>query len=195
MAVDGYMYFQKYDGTYLKSESQVSLDKNDEQLCVKFKFKDVAKAEGLFEVEDFSFDIEQTLNIGSQSTGAGAGRVTFNPYSITRKIDRSSPELFSAACSGTPACSFCGPSSPDGVVASAPPSSSERRESDDVVAEPSTAAGSPSMPGVSGWTTASALLPAAGCSRPNIRPKNPRFREVGSLTTPPLPADDCPAGL
>ena len=32
-------------------------------------------APGLFEIEDFSFDIEQTLNIGSQSTGAGAGRV------------------------------------------------------------------------------------------------------------------------
>ena len=30
-------------------------------------------------------------NIGSQSTGAGAGRVTFNPSSIERKIDRSSP--------------------------------------------------------------------------------------------------------
>ena len=37
--------------------------------------------------ESFSFDIEQTLNIGSQSTGAGAGKVTFNPFSITRKID------------------------------------------------------------------------------------------------------------
>ena len=31
------------------------------------------------------FDIEQTLSIGSQSTGAGAGKVTFNPFSITRK--------------------------------------------------------------------------------------------------------------
>jgi hypothetical protein len=25
--------------------------------------------------------------IGSQSTGAGAGKVTFNPFSITRKVD------------------------------------------------------------------------------------------------------------
>ena len=31
------------------------------------------------------FDIEQILSIGSQSTGAGAGRVTFNPFSNTRK--------------------------------------------------------------------------------------------------------------
>jgi len=31
------------------------------------------------------FDIEQILSIGSQSTGVGAGKVTFNPFSITRK--------------------------------------------------------------------------------------------------------------
>jgi hypothetical protein len=29
--------------------------------------------------------------IGSQSTGAGAGKVTFNPFSITRRIDTSTP--------------------------------------------------------------------------------------------------------
>jgi bacteriocin-like protein len=32
-----------------------------------------------------SFDIEQVLNIGSQGSGAGAGKVTFNPFSITRE--------------------------------------------------------------------------------------------------------------
>jgi len=31
---------------------------------------------------------------GSQSSGSGAGKVTFNPFSITRKIDSSSPILF-----------------------------------------------------------------------------------------------------
>jgi type VI protein secretion system component Hcp len=31
---------------------------------------------------------------GSQSSGSGAGKVTFNPFSITRKIDKSSPSLF-----------------------------------------------------------------------------------------------------
>ena len=29
----------------------------------------------------------------SQSTGAGAGKVTFNPFSINRKIDKASPSL------------------------------------------------------------------------------------------------------
>ncbi len=28
---------------------------------------------------------EVALNIGSQSSGSGAGKVTFNPFSITRK--------------------------------------------------------------------------------------------------------------
>jgi type VI secretion system secreted protein Hcp len=115
MAVDGYMYFKNYDqndgGKFLPSESTVSIDDNKEPLVnsASFKFKDAAKAvdkskgqnSSLFEVEDFSFDIEQTLNIGSQSTGAGAGKVTFNPFSITRKIDISSPTLFNYACSGT----------------------------------------------------------------------------------------------
>jgi Type VI secretion system effector, Hcp len=45
---------------------------------------------GLFELEDWSFDIEQTLSIGSQSTGSGAGKVTFNPFSITRRFDHAS---------------------------------------------------------------------------------------------------------
>jgi hypothetical protein len=31
---------------------------------------------------------------GSQSSGAGAGKVSFNPFSITRKIDRASPIFF-----------------------------------------------------------------------------------------------------
>jgi hypothetical protein len=31
-------------------------------------------------------EITPNLSIGSQSTGSGAGKVTFNPFSITRKI-------------------------------------------------------------------------------------------------------------
>jgi type VI protein secretion system component Hcp len=47
-----------------------------------------------FEIQDFSFDIEQTLSIGSQTSGAGAGKVKFNQFSITRRIDKSSPIFF-----------------------------------------------------------------------------------------------------
>jgi len=55
-------------------------------------FPDVAEAEvqgfagpgQVFEVDDYSFDIEQVLNIGSASSGAGAGKVTFNPFHVGR---------------------------------------------------------------------------------------------------------------
>ena len=53
-------------------------------------------------VTDFSVDVEQTLNIGSQSTGAGAGKIAFNPLSIVKKMDAVSPLFFAIAASGTP---------------------------------------------------------------------------------------------
>lgn len=121
MAVDAYVYFEDYKGQFLLSESQVQSRTGTvkDELYTKFNFNTAAtaksgqagqqsaRASGLFEIEDFSFDIEQTLNIGSQSTGAGAGKVTFNPFSITRKIDRSSPIMFQNACSGTPFKQVC----------------------------------------------------------------------------------------
>ena len=38
-------------------------------------------------------ELEQVSG-GSQSTGAGSGKVTFNPFSITHKIDKASPTFF-----------------------------------------------------------------------------------------------------
>jgi len=55
---------------------------------------------GLFEIDDFSFDIGQTLNIGSQSSGAGAGKVTFNPFQVTKKVDSATPLLLQSAITG-----------------------------------------------------------------------------------------------
>jgi type VI secretion system Hcp family effector len=101
MAVDSYMCFIGYDDKYLISESQVDLKSSPQDAPELVKpFVDACGQKGLFEVEDYSFDIEQTLGIGSQSTGAGAGKVTFNPFSITRKVDKSSPTFFENACSG-----------------------------------------------------------------------------------------------
>jgi type VI protein secretion system component Hcp len=54
------------------------------------------------EVQTASFGGVQTLNIGSQSTGAGAGKVTFNPFVVTRKPDANSAMFWSQMCSGTP---------------------------------------------------------------------------------------------
>ena len=104
MAIDSYMAFQLYGGAgaagaYLDAESQVDLSGNSEPLMTTPT--SCFTAGKVFEVEDYSFDIEQTLNIGSQSSGAGAGKVTFNPFSITRKIDRASAIFYEMACSGT----------------------------------------------------------------------------------------------
>jgi len=98
MAIDSYMTFKPYNADFLDAESQVDLTNNKEKLMNE---PWAIKAGKVFEVEDYSFDIEQTLNIGSQSSGAGAGKVTFNPFSVTRKIDKLSPRFFEMACSGT----------------------------------------------------------------------------------------------
>ncbi len=97
MAIDSFMQFTKYDGSSLKAELQVDLSDNTSEPLAKG-----LTAGNVFEVDDYSFDIEQQLNIGSQSSGAGAGKVQFNPFSITRKIDLASPTFFQMACSGTP---------------------------------------------------------------------------------------------
>jgi len=102
MAIDAYMWFQTYDGKFLDSESQVDLSHDPQKTALGYPPNG-----NIFEIEDFSFDVEQTLNIGSQSSGAGAGKITFNPFTITRKTDRSSPLLFQMACSGTPFQSVC----------------------------------------------------------------------------------------
>jgi type VI protein secretion system component Hcp len=103
MAIDAYMAFQPYNSPILSAESQVDMGQNTETLATSGTptLTALAKAGQLFEIEDYSFDVEQTLNIGSQSTGAGAGKIVFNPFSITRKIDKSSTNFFQMACSGT----------------------------------------------------------------------------------------------
>lgn len=93
MAFDTYMQFEDPDSNWLEGESQAQIQ-NDSPLGTDIKMQNI------FEIDDFSFDIEQVLNIGSQSSGAGAGKVTFNPFSITRKTDRASPTLFTMCCAG-----------------------------------------------------------------------------------------------
>jgi type VI secretion system secreted protein Hcp len=104
MAIDSYMIFVRYGDKPLDAESQVVLGKGTPEALATdggFKFADYVSKKQVFEVEEYNFDVEQTLNIGSQSRGAGAGKITFNPFSISRKIDKSSPIFFEMACSGT----------------------------------------------------------------------------------------------
>ncbi|MEM7047781.1 MAG: type VI secretion system tube protein Hcp [Pseudomonadota bacterium] len=56
--------------------------------------------DGAFEIESFSFSIENTLNIGSASGGAGAGKAEFAEFSVTKSVDSGSPGLFKTCCTG-----------------------------------------------------------------------------------------------
>jgi len=101
MAFDTYMQFipalGSGAGKPIEGESQVQLDLSNDKLAGQSPALQVG---ALFEIDDFNFDIEQVLNIGSQSSGAGAGKVTFNPFQITRKIDRATPLIYSMCCAG-----------------------------------------------------------------------------------------------
>jgi type VI protein secretion system component Hcp len=46
--------------------------------------------------------VDQVLSIGSQSSGAGAGKIMFNPFVVSRFADALSPLLFGDCAAGTP---------------------------------------------------------------------------------------------
>ncbi|WP_375501858.1 type VI secretion system tube protein Hcp [uncultured Jatrophihabitans sp.] len=100
MAVNPYLVFYPYSGNALVSETTTAF-KTPAQVDPFPASGTPLTATSFFPVQQWSEDILQTLNIGSQSSGAGAGKVTFNPFSITRNIDAISPQLFAQACSGT----------------------------------------------------------------------------------------------
>ncbi len=58
------------------------------------------KEKKAFEIEEFEFGVENTLNIGSKSGGAGAGKVQFKEFSISKTTDNGSAGLFRTCCSG-----------------------------------------------------------------------------------------------
>lgn len=55
---------------------------------------------GEISIDSFSVGAQGAQNIGSQSSGAGAGKVSIQSFSITKKLDKSSPLLFQAAATG-----------------------------------------------------------------------------------------------
>ena len=52
------------------------------------------------EIDSFDFTVDTTLNIGSQTSGAGAGKVTFEPLTVVRRLDKNSPTLFQVTAGG-----------------------------------------------------------------------------------------------
>lgn len=69
---------------------------------VKGETQDKAMSkENAFEIIDFEIGAENNINIGSVSSGGGAGKATFKELSLTKKTDAGSCELFSNLCKGT----------------------------------------------------------------------------------------------
>ena len=56
----------------------------------------------LFALDSFSVDDQQTLRIGSQSSGAGAGKVIFDPLHLSLEQPALQPQLFQMLAAGTP---------------------------------------------------------------------------------------------
>jgi type VI secretion system secreted protein Hcp len=53
-------------------------------------------------LKEFSWSIENPVTVGSQSGGAGAGKAKFEPLTIKKLVDASSPALMAAAGRSTP---------------------------------------------------------------------------------------------
>ena len=71
MAIDALLTLQRYDRTYLPSES--TLDVSTLTDYTGRPFPPGTKG-SVFELLDWAVDVEQTLNIGSASSGAGNTR-------------------------------------------------------------------------------------------------------------------------
>ena len=57
--------------------------------------------EGAFEILNFEIGAENNINIGSITSGGGAGKATFKELNVTKKTDTCSCELFSSLCKGS----------------------------------------------------------------------------------------------
>ncbi len=86
MAFDAFLIFGEPGPGAVKIEGETQ----DEEM----------KKKKAFEIEEFEFGVENTLNIGSKSGGAGAGKVAFKEFSISKTTDNGSAGLFRTCCSG-----------------------------------------------------------------------------------------------
>ncbi|QBF33991.1 type VI secretion system tube protein Hcp [Thalassococcus sp. S3] len=80
MAHDAYLVFtQGVDGVWPKGESRVGSDNGAIMLT-----------------DNWSFSLENKLNIGPHTMGAGAGKAEFEAFNIKKQVDKASPHLLQA---------------------------------------------------------------------------------------------------
>ena len=82
MAFDAFMY--------IPGEKKLAGETQDEAMS----------KEGAFEISNFEIGAENNINIGSVSSGGGAGKASFKELVITKKTDTASCGLFSKLCEG-----------------------------------------------------------------------------------------------
>jgi type VI secretion system secreted protein Hcp len=87
MSFDAFVIFTPGDSAAAKEIKGESTD------------KDFGK-HGAFEISEFSFGAENTLSIGSGSTGAGAGKCTFKEFTVKKLVDMGSGPLLSTLGAG-----------------------------------------------------------------------------------------------
>jgi len=85
MAVDAFIWF--------KNPSAGSVPEGDTKDPTFSKEK-------AFEIEHFSFGVENATTIGSATGGAGAGKIKFNEFTIRRTTDKASALFFKNCCLG-----------------------------------------------------------------------------------------------
>ena len=89
-----YMKFTQYDNTVATAGlGKASTAKDGTNTVDLHDYIEVASAQ---------FDEQQTLNIGSTSSGANTPNLVFNPFTITKPVDTFTANLFQYMASGKP---------------------------------------------------------------------------------------------
>ena len=92
MALDAFLQFTKGGGVAAPEIEGETLDREMQRLH--------PKPNTPFDIQNWSFGVSQDVNIGSATGGIGAGKVNFDPFKITKAIDKSSPYFFGTMCTG-----------------------------------------------------------------------------------------------
>jgi type VI protein secretion system component Hcp len=93
VATDSYLVFTPQNGPVWTAAENEATGLSD-------PFAPTAPQNAFFPVADWALDVQQTFLFAPAPTGAGAGKVTFDPLSVTRNVDSVSPQLFQMSAAG-----------------------------------------------------------------------------------------------